>query len=351
MSVLRESCGAMGDLGTLLPLAIALITINGMDASKVFGGVGLIYIISGCIFKLPMPVQPLKSIAAISITQRFSPDIISTAGILMGIILILIAIVPLIMSHIERYFSQPIIKGLQLTIGIILFKKGLEFIFNPEGMSFSLIQYPKYTTSVTQQLLLKPNEHDSISQIVFTALFSLVIPQLPLTIGNSLIATADTALTYFPKKANRVNSRSLALSLGLANLFNGIIGSLPVCHGSGGLTAHYSFGARTFWSNIIIGTLLIFIAISPNINLPYLLNYVPLPILGISLVYVGIKHCLLIRALLKEVRSVVLISFTAILSLISNMFIGMVGAIILESILWVKADTTRHDLSSPKDKR
>ena len=42
-----EFAGALGDLGTLLPLAIGLILINGLSPTGLFLSVGLFYIFSG----------------------------------------------------------------------------------------------------------------------------------------------------------------------------------------------------------------------------------------------------------------------------------------------------------------
>ena len=64
---LQELGGALGDLGTLLPLMVALILINGLNATLVLILVGLFYIGSGLYYRLPMPVQPLKAVAAIAI--------------------------------------------------------------------------------------------------------------------------------------------------------------------------------------------------------------------------------------------------------------------------------------------
>lgn len=61
---LPELGGALGDLGTLLPLMVALILVNGLNATSVLVGVGVFYIVSGIYFRLPMPVQPLKAVAA-----------------------------------------------------------------------------------------------------------------------------------------------------------------------------------------------------------------------------------------------------------------------------------------------
>ena len=57
---LSELSGSLGDLGTLLPILVAL-SITGqvsLTASLIFGG--LWNIISGLMFRIPMCVQPMK---------------------------------------------------------------------------------------------------------------------------------------------------------------------------------------------------------------------------------------------------------------------------------------------------
>jgi hypothetical protein len=57
---LSELSGSLGDLGTLLPILVAL-SINGqisLTASLIFGG--LWNIVSGLMFRIPMCVQPMK---------------------------------------------------------------------------------------------------------------------------------------------------------------------------------------------------------------------------------------------------------------------------------------------------
>ena len=58
-----ELAGAFGDLGTLLPIVVGMILINGLSPSTVFLAFGLFYLVTGYHFRLPVPVQPLKAVA------------------------------------------------------------------------------------------------------------------------------------------------------------------------------------------------------------------------------------------------------------------------------------------------
>ncbi len=93
-----EFAGSLGDLGTLIPLSIGLVTINGLSFSSVFLWVGLFYLLSGVYYNLPIPVQPLKLVSAIAIAfpEKISLPVISATGLLFGGALILLAFTGLI---------------------------------------------------------------------------------------------------------------------------------------------------------------------------------------------------------------------------------------------------------------
>src|SRR5690606_11498646 len=73
----------------------------------------------------------------------------------------------------------------------------------------------------------------------------LVFPQLSLTFTNAVLLTALIASDYFGERAAHVTPARLSITSGLANLFLTPFGALPMCHGAGGLAAHYRFGARS----------------------------------------------------------------------------------------------------------
>jgi SulP family sulfate permease len=130
-----------------------------------------------------------------------------------------------------------------------------------------------------------------------TALFLLVIPQLPLTLGNAVFATANTAHTYFGDQARRVTPRALLATMGLSQALAAAIGGIPICHGSGGLTAHYKLGARTGAAPLMIGIACLFVGLFVDGNVLPILALIPYPVLGILLAFAGLQHGLLVRDL------------------------------------------------------
>jgi hypothetical protein len=77
---LGEFSGALADLGVMLPLSLALITLNGMDAIAVFVGIGLAYFLAAVVYRLPIPVQPLKSVSAVALALGLAPAVIITGA-------------------------------------------------------------------------------------------------------------------------------------------------------------------------------------------------------------------------------------------------------------------------------
>ncbi|MEM9789880.1 MAG: putative sulfate/molybdate transporter, partial [Planctomycetota bacterium] len=91
---LREFAGGMGDLGTFLPLSLALAIGCGFDLAVVFLLAGLMNIATGLAFGQPIPVQPMKAIAAIAVATGLSGASVMWAGVAMGVLLVAMACVP-----------------------------------------------------------------------------------------------------------------------------------------------------------------------------------------------------------------------------------------------------------------
>jgi SulP family sulfate permease len=379
-----EFAGSLGDLGTLIPLSIAMIILIGLNVTSVFLLVGLFYILSGLYFKLPLPVQPLKVVAATAIAYPLliTEPIIMAAGILMGIILLLLAFTGLI-NYLAALFSKPIIRGIQLGLGFILVVRGIEFITKPElfinksdviyatpGLSVNTLigilsvlvviflisnkKFPAALVIVTAGFITGivlgalqdtelnfgpvPVEIVGLGTSDFISAFVLlVIPQIPLTIGNAIIGTSDTCVSLFGKEghAQKVSPKNLSVSMGIVNILAGIIGAIPLCHGAGGLAAHYRFGARTGGSNILIGIIFLIIALVFGRMGITLLSSIPYAILGTLLLFAGIELALLIRDVKKKGELFIVLIVAGVGFATTNMGIAfIIGILIAKIIKW-----------------
>ena len=337
-----ELAGSLGDLGTLLPLAIGMILINGFQPTGLFFTIGIYYIFAGIYFGITVPVQPMKVIGAYAIATAMTASQITAAGYLMGFILLIIGVTGTV-SLIGRYIPLSTIRGVQLSTGILLMVQGIKMMLGtstiqkihqmaepylavqsigtiPIGILIGIAggiltlvlldnkRFPAGLVTVILGLMLGlilgnrqgldqirigvtlpsllPFGWPSWADITF-ALFALVLPQIPMTLGNAVVAYSDLSNEYFGEQSVRVTNKSACLSMALANFLSPTLGGMPLCHGAGGLAAHYRFGARTAGSNIIIGVIFIAMAIFIGQHSIAIINLLPLSVLGILLLFAG----------------------------------------------------------------
>jgi sulfate permease, SulP family len=331
---LGEATGAVADLGVLVPLAAALILVNGLDPGAVLLGAGLLVLAAGLVFRVPFPVQPLKALTAVAVAERLSPDVIHAAGLEIGAFLLLLSIGRLA-DLLARLFTIPVVRALQFGVGILLVIASIALVLDPPavfrgtpsppwpavlavaallavGWTARRARYPVALAIlgaglVAVWLAVRPElAGPSLRLPSITlppagsfgaAFFLLVIPQLPLTFGNAVVAVTDLARRYFGADAGRVTPTAVCVSCGLGNLASGVIGGMPMCHGAGGLTAHVRLGARRAGMNLVLGGALVILGLLFAPQAPIVLGLLPVWALAAFLAYAGIRHALLVTDL------------------------------------------------------
>src|SRR5271166_2552311 len=128
-----DVAGAFGDIGVLFPIAIALITLNHLNPTAVFLAAGLTYVLAGWYFQIPISVQPLKAVAAIALAMGLAPSAIASAGVSMGILLAIIAVTNTA-ALLAKLFTLPIVRGIQLGLGLLLAREGLRLILGRQSI-------------------------------------------------------------------------------------------------------------------------------------------------------------------------------------------------------------------------
>jgi sulfate permease, SulP family len=327
----RALAGAVADVGVLVPIAVALIVGNGLSATAVLLPAGLLYVTAAWVYRLPVPVQPLKAFGAIAVAKGLGSDEIAAGALLMGVIFLTLGRLGLL-DLAARTFPRPLIRGVQLTVGLLFLKIAWGLVTDPPKafsehalsadwalplalltlvLAFALRDYPITLALVAvgaivtvvlaggdaafgPSALALPSLDTATIVTAFTV---LVVPQIPLSFANSCLATADAAKVYFGEEGSRVRPGRLATTFGSANLLAGAVSGMPVCHGAGGMTAHYAFGARTGGAPLAMGGLLITLAVGLGAGLAELLTAFPLPILAGVLATAGVLHILLVRDL------------------------------------------------------
>jgi SulP family sulfate permease len=164
------------------------------------------------------------------------------------------------------------------------------------------------------------------------ALLALVVPQMPMTLGNAVIADMDLSITYFGKAARRVTGRALCISMALGNFLSALLGGMPVCHGAGGLAAHYRFGARSAGSNLMIGAVFILFTLVLGNRILALFNLIPMAILGVLLLFAGSQLALTILDVRERKELFVVVMILGI-TLASNLAAGFLAGIVMACLL------------------
>ena len=116
---LREINGALGDLGTMLPLMLGVIAVAGLAPMPVLAGFGLCYIATAVYYRLPIPVQPMKAVAAVLLVAEISPATLAASGVMIGVILLVLGLTGWI-NRLARLVPQSVLAGLQLGLGLAL---------------------------------------------------------------------------------------------------------------------------------------------------------------------------------------------------------------------------------------
>lgn len=368
-----EFAGSLGDLGTMLPLAIGMIVLNKLYATNVFILVGFFYIASGIYFRVTTPVQPMKVIGAYAIAVGLTPTQIVASSLWMGILVLFLGTTGLIQT-IGKYTPKSTVRGVQLGVGVVLMVKGLKLMIMPDPnlavqslgpLSMSIIlgavglvltlflldnkKLPAALVIILLGIALgiligKPLEVEAFNwSIHFPRLIPygwpslhdflwvlpvLVLPQIPMTIGNAIISNTDVMHEYFGKSAHRATYRSVSNSQGLADIVSFFLGGIPMCHGAGGLAAHYRFGARTAGANLIIGGIFVALALVFGENMVAILNLLPFSLLGVLLVFAGLQLALMIQDV-EERKDLFVVLLMLGIALATNLAVAFIAGIIV----------------------
>ncbi|KAJ5094829.1 hypothetical protein N7456_010690 [Penicillium angulare] len=321
----NEISGSLGDLGTFLPLAIAL-AVNGtvsLASTLIFSGV--YNILTGLFFGIPLPVQPMKAIAAVAIARNFSNGSIAAAGIFVGACILIFSVTGLL-----RWFANvipiPVIKGIQVGAGLSLVITACSGTLAHLGWVtpswadnriWAVAAFVALTvTNIYRRVpyALAVFAVGLLFAVIRTALAGhlpafetwhpfVVLPtphqwrigaidagigQIPLTTLNSIVAVVHLSHDLLPN-VKTPSITHIGLSVAGMNLLGCWFGAMPVCHGSGGLAAQYRFGARSGASVIFLGVLKLIIGFLFGETLVDLLQRFPAAFLGIMVIAAGLE--------------------------------------------------------------
>lgn len=322
----REWSGAFADLGTLVPFLLAYVTVVGVAPAGMLLGFGAALVAAGLYYRTPMAVQPMKAIGAVSIagaaqTATVTPEAIAVAALATGVIWLLLGITGTA-QRLVRWIGRPVIIGITLGLGLAFMLQGTQMMATAvwfaaplllvtilllsskaifamvliliSGVIWALLNDPAVVVmlAAAQPGFVPPSwPFASLSwAAVFTGIVLLALPQVPLTLGNAVLAPVEFNNKEFPDRP--MTERKVALSTGIMNTLGSFIGAVPMCHGAGGMAAQVSFGARSGGAPVILGLILIVLGLMFSDSLAVLLRLFPLPALGVMLFLAGLQLAL-----------------------------------------------------------
>jgi len=349
---LREIGGALGDLGTLLPLMLGVIAVAGLAPTPVLLGFAAFYVLTALVYRLPIPVQPMKAVAAVLLTAQVSGAELVASGVAIGAVMLLLGTTGWI-DRVARAVPQSVLAGLQLGLGLALALVALELLGTAPvagaailALLIGLLLAPRFPAAlialsaaiVLAQVVEVPGigfPGEPVTGLALPALPSLaelrqsltllVLPQLSLTLTNAVLITALLAGDYYGPRAAHVTPARLSITTGLANLLLTPFGALPMCHGAGGLAAHHRFGARSGTAPLLLGLALAALALAPGRLGIELLAAVPAAGLGALLLMAAGDLALSKRLFDGKPSCLPVIAATAAVTLWANPFWGLLA--------------------------
>jgi MFS superfamily sulfate permease-like transporter len=326
----NELSGAFGDIGTDFPLLVGMILAAGLDAPSVLIVFGAMQVMTGLAYGMPMPVQPLKAMAVIVITQRIAPNVLYGGGLAIGVVMLLLTVTGLI-GWVARIVPKSVVRGVQFGLGMQLASLALRDYVTSDGwpgyalalvafaLTLALLGNRRFPPApfiillgVAYALLFKldggafanavgislPQLHTPQWADVLTGFLVLALPQLPLSLGNSILASQRVADDLFPEK--KVTVQKISFTYSLMNIVSPFFSGVPTCHGSGGIAGHHAFGGRTGGSVVIYGALYLTLGLFFGGGFQTAVKLFPLPVLGVILLFEALALMKLVRDMLSS---------------------------------------------------
>jgi MFS superfamily sulfate permease-like transporter len=321
-----EWAGAFGDLGTLIPFIVAYLSMLSLEPTGVLFSFGLAMVLCGLIYRTPFPVQPMKAVGAIATTQAaqtltVTAGAVYAASLASGVIWLLLGLTGTA-QKVTKLIGRPVVIGIILGLGFGFMLNGVKmmadnwwiggvalggtllllgtrrvpamFVLLVFGGVCGIIVDPTLAPQLAAMVIEPRLPAFALASITWNELLIgtllLALPQVPLTLGNAIIAITEENNQLFPDRP--VTEQRVAISTGLMNLGSAALGGIPMCHGAGGMAGHVRFGARTGGAPIILGVILLLLALFFSGSVSTLLRIFPPAILGVILFLTGAQLAL-----------------------------------------------------------
>ncbi len=362
---MSELAGSMGDFGTLLPLAIGYVVSCGLDPAGFLVMMGIANIAAGLVYRLPMPIEPMKVLAVVAIAQHWTPSLVYASGFGMGIVWLILASTGII-RWVAKVTPPSVVMGIQATLGVLLATEALRLGSTSWALAILgvvivlTLRRNRYAPAAIVLvvlglgIMLAKGEFTQFGSVAlrlptfatFTAgqvwqtLLLAGFAQIPLTATNAVISTSSVITSYWPEE--HVSTRKLAFSHGIMNIMAPLLGGMPMCHGSGGLVGQYFYGARTAGANVIEGSIEILLGLFLAGSIAGIFSAFPQAIIGAMMFMVGIELIKFARHV-RAWRDIVVVVTTVAAALLTNMALGFLVGIAMHRVLGLVPVRTREE--------
>ncbi|XP_010417724.1 PREDICTED: molybdate transporter 2 isoform X2 [Camelina sativa] len=405
-----ELSGAVGDLGTFIPIVLTLTLVSNLDLSATLIFTGFYNIATGLLFDIPMPVQPMKSIAAVAVSEspHLTPSQIAAAGASTAATLLLLGATGA-MSFLYNIIPLPVVRGVQLSQGLQFAFTAIKYVrFNYDTATLKPSSSPRTWLGLDGLILAlaallfiilstgSGNDRDaeeggdlaaetssnersqsrrsrlrllsSIPSALVVFVIGLVlcfirdpsifkdlkfgpskfhilritwddwkigfvraaIPQIPLSVLNSVIAVCKLSSDLFDKE---LSATTVSVSVGVMNLIGCWFGAMPVCHGAGGLAGQYRFGARSGLPVVFLGIGKLIVGLVFGNSFVRILSQFPIGILGVLLLFAGIELAMASKDMNTKEESFIMLVCAAVSMTGSSAALGFGCGVVLYLLL------------------
>lgn len=339
----NEFSGAFGDIGTDLPLIVGMILAAKLDPASVLTMFGLMQLFTGLTYGLPMPAQPLKAMAVLVIAGKASASVLYGGGLAIGVTMLALTVTGL-MDWLAAAVPKSVVRGIQCGLGLQLAILALtqyvpsegtrgyglaaiafvvtllllgNRVFPPAPLLIALGVVYAFIFKLSPGVLAHgiafqlPRIHTPSASDILVGFLVLALPQLPLSLGNSILATRQIAEDLFPERP--IGIRKISYTYSLMNLINPFFGGVPTCHGSGGMAGHYAFGGRTGGSIVIYGSIYLTLGLFLSHGFQAAIELFPKPVLGVILAFEGLVLIRLIGDMASSVTDFTVVILVALM--------------------------------------
>jgi len=357
-----EWAGAFGDLGTLIPFIAAYIGVLKMDPFGVLFAFGMAMLVAGLYYKTPIPVQPMKAIGAVAALQAVqtaivTPAAVYSAALVTGGAWLFLGLTGLA-TRLAKMVPPTVVIGIVFGLGFGFMLQGIKmmqddsliaviagsgtlllmgnkkipamFVLLVFGALVGMVRNPALLDALSKTGIAFHTPAFALSELSWDQFFVgavlLALPQLPLTLGNAVIAIKEENNRLFPQR--KVTEGGISISTGIMNMFSASVGGVPMCHGAGGMAGHIAFGARTGGSVVILGCVLLVLALFFSDSVDLLFKLFPAAVLGVILFLTGAQLALGCSAFPVDRAARAIVLLTAALC-VWNVGAGFVAGIAL----------------------